>query len=67
MLRCVAFAPRAVAPPDAATNGPGGKRGNKLLSLAQLEFALGLIATELGEEAGLVKAQAAGFRPQLQA
>ena len=53
----------ARAPPDAATNGPGGKKGNKLLSFEQFEFALSGVAKELGEDLERIKEQAAGARP----
>ena len=53
-----AFAPRSRS--DAATNGPGGKKGNKLLSFEQFEFALNGVAKELGEGLERVKEQAAG-------
>jgi len=51
----------------AATNGPGGKKGNKLLSFEQFEFALEGVAKELGEELGGIKEQAAGARPKANA
>ena len=57
------FAPRS--PSDAALHGPGGKKGNKLLSFEQFEFALNGVAKELGEELEHIKVQAASARPSV--